>query len=128
MVSGFGENYPIALDSAEAALCAAPLGLVFGLVRAQSGLLREHLAAGAGAARIPGKGDDPGTMNEAIAHRRGDDLVGKALAPTPEKHIPGSQKGTMIKAGGDELAEQVRSIMIEGQLFYLVDNQELVYA
>jgi hypothetical protein len=67
-------------------------------------------------------------VDDAVDHGRGDDVVGEGLAPAPEGQIAGDHDRADLVAGGDELEEQIRGVLIEGDVTDLVDDDQLVAA
>ena len=61
-------------------------------------------------------GEDFGVVDEAVDHRGGDDLVAEDLAPAAEGQVGGDHDRALFVAGGDELEEQVRRVVIEGDV------------
>ncbi len=49
------------------------------------------------------EGDDLGVVDDAIDHRRGDDLVTEHVAPASEGQVAGQDQRGVLVAGRDEL-------------------------
>ena len=60
-------------------------------------------------------------MDDAVDHRGGDGLVAEHAAPAAERQVGGQDEGGVLIAGGDELEEEVRGVLFEGQVADLVD-------
>ena len=60
-------------------------------------------------------------MDEPVDHRGGYDVVGEGLAPPPEGQVRGDHDRALLVAGGDELEEEVRGVLVEGDVAHLVD-------
>ena len=60
-------------------------------------------------------------MDQPVDHRGGDDVVGEGLAPASEGQVRGDQDRALFVAGGDELEEQVRRVLVERDVADLVD-------
>ena len=67
--------------------------------------------------------EDVGLVDDSIDHRRGHNLVGEDLAPPGEGQVAGHNQGGVFVAGGHQLEEQVRSILIEGNVADLIDDE-----
>ena len=91
-------------------------------------VLGEEFAAGAGAVGVAGEGEDLGVVDEAVDHGCGDDVVGEGLAPAAEGQVRGDHDRAVFVAGGDELEEQVRGVLVERDVADLVDDDQLVAA
>lgn len=65
-------------------------------------------------------------VDEPVDHGGCDDVVGEDLAPPAEGHVRGDEDRALFVAGHDELKQQVRGVVIEGDLANLVDDDELV--
>jgi hypothetical protein len=74
-----------------------------------------------GAVGVAGEGEDLGVVDEAVDHGGGDDVVGEGLAPAAEGQVRGDHDRALFVAGGDELEEQVRRVVVEGDVADLVD-------
>lgn len=77
-------------------------------------VLAQQFAACAGAVGVPGQGEHFGVMDEAVDHRRGDEVIGERLAPPSERQVAGDHDRADLTAGGDHLEEQVRRVLIDG--------------
>jgi site-specific DNA recombinase len=73
-------------------------------------------------------GEDLGVVDEAVDHGGGDDVVGEGFAPAPEGQIRGDHDRALFVAGCDELEEQIRGVVVEGDVADLVDDDEFVAA
>ena len=67
-------------------------------------------------------------MDDAVDHRGGDGLVAEDAAPAGERQVAGQDQRGVFVAGGDELEEQVRGVLFEGQVADLVDDDQPVAA
>ena len=67
-------------------------------------------------------------MDDAVDHRGGDGLVAEDAAPAGERQVRGQDQRGVFVAGGDELEEQVRGVLLEGQVADLVDDDQPVAA
>jgi len=67
-------------------------------------------------------------VDKPVDHRCGDDVVGEDLAPAAEWNVRGDKDRALFVAGGDELEEEVRGIVVEGDVADLVDDEQLVAA
>ena len=66
------------------------------------------------------EGVDVGVVEDAVDHGGGNSLVAEDVAPAGEGQVAGQdQRGAF--AVGDELEEQVRGVLFEGQVADLVD-------
>jgi hypothetical protein len=53
-------------------------------------------------------------VDDAVDHRGGDCLVSEHAAPAGERQVAGEDQGGVFVAGGNELEEQVRGVLLEG--------------
>ena len=60
-------------------------------------------------------------MDDAVDHRGGDCLVAEHAGPAGERQVAGEHERGVFVAGADELEEQVRGVLFEGQVADLVD-------
>src|SRR5437879_1161805 len=67
------------------------------------------------------EGDDLGVVDEAVDHRGGHDVVAEDLAPPAEDLVAGHDQRRAFVAGGDELEEQVRGLVLERDIANFVD-------
>ena len=67
-----------------------------------------------------------GVVDDAVDHRRSDDLVTENVAPAGEGQVAGQDQRGVFVAGRDELEEQVRGGLLEGDLADFFDDQEPV--
>ena len=80
--------------------------------------------------RIPGlteaiaaEQEDLGVLDEAVGDRRGDGRIEEYVAPVGEWCIGGYDCGTFLAvACGDNLIEEVRRLLVEGQISKLVNK------
>ena len=70
--------------------------------------------------------DHFGVVDEAVDHRRGDDVVAEDFAPAAERLVGRDDQRGALVAGADELEEQVRGFGFERDVADLVDDQEWV--
>jgi len=82
----------------------------------------------AGPVGVPGQREDLGVMNQPIDHGGSDDVVGEGLAPASEGQVRGDHHRALFVAGGDELEEQVRGVVVERDVADLVDDDQFVAA
>ncbi len=81
-----------------------------------------------GDAHRPEEGEDVGVVDDAVDHRGGDGLVSEDAAPAGERQVAGEDQRGVFVAGGDELEEQVRGVLLEGEVADLVDDDQPVAA
>ena len=74
------------------------------------------------------EGDDFGVVDDAVDHRGGEDLVAEDVAPACEGQVVGQDQRGVFVAGGDELEEQVRGVLLEGDVADFVDDEQPVAA
>ena len=74
------------------------------------------------------EGDDFGVVDDAVDHGRGDDLVAEDVSPAGEGQVLGQDQRGVLVAGGDELEEQVRGVLLERDVADLVDDDQSVAA
>ena len=67
-------------------------------------------------------------MDDAVDHRGGDGLVSEDPAPTAEGQVRGQDQRGVFIAARDELEEQVRSVLLDGEVADLVDDDQPVTA
>ena len=67
-------------------------------------------------------------VDDAVDHGGGDDLVSEDAGPGAERQVAGQDQGGVLVAGGDELEEQVRGVLFEGEVADLVDDDQPVAA
>ena len=65
-------------------------------------------------------------VDDAVDHRGGDGLVAEHAAPAAEGQVAGQDEGGVLVAAGHELEEQVRGVLLEGQVADLVDDDQPV--
>ena len=74
------------------------------------------------------EGEDVGVVDDPVDHRGGDDLVAEHVAPAGEGQVAGEDERGVFVADADELEEQVRGVLLEGDVADLVDDDEAVAA
>src|SRR5665213_3884630 len=70
--------------------------------------------------------EDVGMMHDPVDHRGRDGLVAEYLTPPPEREVAREDQRRVFVAGGDELEEQVRGVLIEWDVAHLVADQDAV--
>jgi hypothetical protein len=60
-------------------------------------------------------------VDDAVDHGGGDGLVTEDAAPSGERQVGGEDQRGVLVAAGDQLEEQVRGVLLEGQVADLVD-------
>ena len=61
--------------------------------------------------------EDLGVLDEPVGDRRGDGRIEENVAPVGERCVGGYDCGTFLAvAGGDDLIEEVRRLLVEGQI------------
>ena len=65
-------------------------------------------------------------VDDAVDHRGGDGLVAEHTAPAAEGQVAGEDERGVFVAAADELEEQVRSVLLEGQVADLIDDDQPV--
>ncbi len=60
-------------------------------------------------------------MDDAVDHGGGDDLVSEDVSPAGEGQVAGQDQRGVFVAGADELEEQVRGVLLEGDVADFVD-------
>src|ERR1022692_3556821 len=69
--------------------------------------------------------EDLGVLDEAVGDRRGDGRIEEYVAPVGERCVGGDDGGTLLAvADGDNLIEEVRRLLVEGQISKFVTNEE----
>jgi hypothetical protein len=68
------------------------------------------------------EGDDVDVVDESVDHRGGDGVVSEDFAPSG-RTLAGHDQGCSFVAGRDELEEQVRGFVFEGDVADFVDDQ-----
>ena len=70
--------------------------------------------------------DDHGVavVEEPVEHGGGDHLVAKNVAPLGDHLIGGDEHAASLVTAGDELEEEIRGLLLEGQVAELVDDQD----
>ena len=69
------------------------------------------------------EGQDVGVVDDAVDHGGGDGVVAEDVAPAGEGQVAGQDDRGVLVAAGDELEEQVRGVLLEGDVAHLVDDQ-----
>ena len=69
-----------------------------------------------------------GVVNDTVDHRGGDREVAEHVTPAGEGQIARHDERGMFVAGGHELEEQVRGVLVERDIADLVDDQQTVTA
>src|SRR5712691_4845250 len=64
-------------------------------------------------------------VQEPVEDRRSENVVAEDLAPLPDELVGGDEKAALLVAASDELEEEMRRSLLEGQIAELVDDQEL---
>jgi len=64
-------------------------------------------------------------MEYPVQDSRGDHRVPEDLVPLREAAVGGQDQGPLLVAAGDELEEQVGTMLVDGDVADLIDNQEL---
>ena len=67
-------------------------------------------------------------MDDAVDHRGGDDLVSEDVSPAGEGQVAGQDQRCVFVPAGDELEEEVRGVLFEGDVADLVDDDQPVAA
>ena len=65
---------------------------------------------------------DVGVVDDAVDHGRGDGLVAEDATSAGERQVRGQDQRGVFVAAGHELEEQVRCVLLEGQVADLVDD------
>ena len=65
-------------------------------------------------------------VDDPVDHRGSDDLVTEDTSPAGERKVAGQDQRGVFVARGDELEEQVRGVLFEGQVADLVDDDQPV--
>jgi len=60
-------------------------------------------------------------VDDPVDHGGGDGLVAEHAAPAGERQVRGQDQGSVLVSAGDELEEQVRGVLLEGEVADLVD-------
>jgi hypothetical protein len=74
------------------------------------------------------EGEDVGVVDDAVDHGCGDTLVSEDVSPAGEGQVAGQDQAGVFVAGADELEEQVRGVLFEGDVADFVDDDEAVAA
>ena len=88
----------------------------------------EEFSAGSGAVGVAGEGKDFRVVHEAVDHGRGDDVVGERLTPPAEGQVARDHDRALLVPARDELEEEIRGVLVEGDVSHLIDDDELVSA
>lgn len=70
------------------------------------------------------EGQDVGVVDDAVDHRRGDDLITEYVSPAGEGQVRGQNQRGVFVAAGDQLEEQVGRVLLEGDVADLVDDEQ----
>ena len=70
------------------------------------------------------QGEDVGVVNDAVDHRGGDCLVAEHATPARERKVRGEDQRGVFIARRDELEDEVRSVLLEGQVADFVDDDQ----
>ena len=62
-------------------------------------------------------------VHDAVDHGRGDDLVSEHVTPAGEWQVGGQDQRGVFVAAGDQLEEQVRGVLLEGDVADFVDDE-----
>ena len=65
-------------------------------------------------------------VDDAVDHGGGDGLVAEDTAPAAERQVRCEDQRGVLVAAGHELEEQVRGVLLEGQVADLVDDDQPV--
>src|SRR5580765_3743923 len=69
--------------------------------------------------------EDLGVLDEPVGDCRGDGRIEENVAPVGERCVGGYDCGTSLAvAGGDNLIEEVRRLLVEGQISKFVTDQQ----
>src|ERR1039458_307631 len=69
--------------------------------------------------------EDFGVLDESVGDRRGDGGIEENVAPVGERCVGGYDCGTFLAmAGGDNLIEEVRRLLVEGQISKFVADEQ----
>ncbi len=60
-------------------------------------------------------------MDDPVDHRRSDGLVSEDAAPPGEGQVAGEHERGVFVAGGDELEEEVRGVLLDREVADLID-------
>ena len=67
-------------------------------------------------------GEHVGVVDDAVDHRRGDDLVTEDSAPARERRVRGKDQRGVFRVGRDELEEQVRGVLFEWEIADFIND------
>ena len=105
--SGPGYRHSAALDRSQRKLLGWRIR-VFGLAEA---VATEH--------------EDLGGLDEPVGDSRGDGRIEENVAPVGERCVGGYDCGTFLAvAGGNDLIEEIRRLLVEGQIAKLVTDEQ----
>jgi len=75
---------------------------------------------------IAAEHEDLGVLDEPVGDRRGDGRIEENVAPVGERCVGGYDWGTSLAvASGDNLIEEVRRRLVEGQISKFVTDEQL---
>lgn len=77
---------------------------------------------------ISGQRQHFGVVHESVDHGGGHYIVGEGLSPAPKGQVAGHQNRADLAAGGDQLEEQVRGVLVKRNVADLVDDDQFVSA
>jgi len=63
-------------------------------------------------------------MQQPIEDRRSEDVIAEDLAPLTDKLVGGDEQAALLVAASDELEEEMRRSLLEGQIAELVEDEE----
>ena len=67
--------------------------------------------------------DDVGVVDDAVDHGGGDGEVSEGVAPAGEGQVARHDQRCVFVVAGDELEEQVRGVLVEGDVADFVDDE-----
>src|ERR1700693_3351637 len=106
--SGPGYRHSAALDRSQRKLIGWGIRILVGLA--------ESIAA---------EQENLGVFDKAVGNRRGDGRIEKDVAPVGKRRVGRDDCGTLLTvAGGDDLIEEIRRLLIEGQIPKLVTDEK----
>ena len=72
--------------------------------------------------------DDVGVVNDAVDHGGGDGEVSEYVTPASKRQVARHDQGRVFVAGGHELEEQVRGVLVERDVADFIDDQQAISA
>ncbi|BCO45856.1 hypothetical protein MINTM002_15300 [Mycobacterium intracellulare] len=63
-------------------------------------------------------------VDDAVDHGRGYHLISEHITPAGEGQVGGQDQRGVLEAAGDQLEEQVRGVLFEGDVADLVDDEQ----